>query len=250
MRRQGFEFAVSRPRVIYKQDENGKTLEPMELLMIEVPEQYVGAVMEKLGSRKAEIVNMGTRDTGMSHLEFRIPSRGLMGYRQQFLTDTNGNGSMNSVFDGYEPYKGDIPQRVQGSLVVFETGETSSYGLYNAQDRGMLFVGPGVEVYEGMIVGESPKSEDVAVNVCKKKHVTNMRAAGSDERCADAAHRAFTRTVAGFINDDELVEVTTEKYPSAQAHAVQGQRMKEMATTKKKLKRERDGKNDRKKAIP
>jgi len=233
MRRQGFEFAVSRPRVIYKQDENGKPLEPMELLMIEVPEQYVGAVMEKLGSRKAEIVNMGTRDTGMSHLEFRIPSRGLMGYRQQFLTDTNGNGIMNSVFDGYEPYKGDIPQRVQGSLVVFETGETSSYGLYNAQDRGMLFVGPGVEVYEGMIVGESPKSEDVAVNVCKKKHVTNMRAAGSDE-----ALRLTPPTVLSleqsleFINDDELVEVTPKSIRLRKRTLSKEQRMKEMARKK------------------
>lgn len=209
MRRQGYEFAVSRPQVIYKQGENGELLEPMELLMIEVPENYVGAVMEKLGSRKAEIVNMGTRDTGVSHLEFRIPSRGLMGYRQQFLTDTNGNGIMNSVFDGYEPYKGDIPQRVQGSLVVFEAGETSSYGLFNAQDRGALFVGPAVPVYEGMIVGQSPKNEDIVVNVCKKKHVTNMRAAGSDE-----ALRLTPPTVLSleqsleFINDDELVEVT------------------------------------------
>ena len=209
MRRQGYEFAVSRPQVIYKQGENGELLEPMELLMIEVPENYVGAVMEKLGSRKAEIVNMGTRETGASHLEFRIPSRGLMGYRQQFLTDTNGNGIMNSVFDGYEPYKGDIPQRVQGSLVVFETGETSSYGLFNAQDRGALFVGPAVSVYEGMIVGQSPKNEDIVVNVCKKKHVTNMRAAGSDE-----ALRLTPPTVLSleqsleFINDDELVEVT------------------------------------------
>ncbi len=209
MRRQGYEFAVSRPQVIYKQGENGELLEPMELLMIEVPENYVGAVMEKLGSRKAEIVNMGTRETGASHLEFRIPSRGLMGYRQQFLTDTNGNGIMNSVFDGYEPYKGDIPQRVQGSLVVFETGETSSYGLFNAQDRGALFVGPAVSVYEGMIVGQSPKNEDIVVNVCKKKHVTNMRASGSDE-----ALRLTPPTVLSleqsleFINDDELVEVT------------------------------------------
>ena len=209
MRRQGYEFAVSRPQVIYKHGENGELLEPMELLMIEVPENYVGVVMEKLGSRKAEIVNMGTRETGASHLEFRIPSRGLMGYRQQFLTDTNGNGIMNSVFDGYEPYKGDIPQRVQGSLVVFETGETSSYGLFNAQDRGALFVGPAVSVYEGMIVGQSPKNEDIVVNVCKKKHVTNMRAAGSDE-----ALRLTPPTVLSleqsleFINDDELVEVT------------------------------------------
>ena len=233
MRRQGFEFAVSRPQVIYKRDEDGKLLEPMELLMIEVPEQYVGAVMEKLGSRKAEIVNMGTRDTGVSHLEFRIPARGLMGYRQQFLTDTNGNGIMNSVFDGYEPYKGDIPQRVQGSLVVFETGETSSYGLFNAQDRGDLFVGPGVEVYEGMIIGESPKNEDVTVNVCKKKHVTNMRAAGSDE-----ALRLTPPTVLSleqsleFINDDELVEVTPKSIRLRTRILSREQRMKEMSKKK------------------
>ena len=227
MRRQGFEFAVSRPQVIYKEDAEGHRLEPMELLMIEVPEAYVGAVMEKLGSRKAEIVNMGTRDTGVSHLEFRIPARGLMGYRQIFLTDTNGNGIMNSVFDGYEPYKGDIPQRVQGSLVVFETGETSSYGLYNAQERGELFVGPGVEVYEGMIVGESPKDEDIAVNVCKKKHVTNMRAAGSDE-----ALRLTPPTVLSleqsleFINDDELVEITPKSIRLRKRILSKEQRMK------------------------
>ncbi|MBE6763437.1 MAG: translational GTPase TypA [Ruminococcaceae bacterium] len=208
MRREGYEFAVSNPRVIFK-EEDGVLLEPMELLMIEVPELYVGAVMEKLGSRKAEIVNMGTRDTGTSHLEFRIPARGLMGYRQQFLTDTNGNGIMNSVFDGYEPFKGEITQRMQGSLVSYETGETSAYGLFNAQDRGELFVGAGVAVYEGMIVGQSPKNEDITVNVCKKKHVTNMRAAGSDE-----ALRLTPPTVLSleqsleFINDDELVEVT------------------------------------------
>ena len=233
MRRQGFEFAVSRPQVIYKKDENGKLLEPMELLMIEVPEQYVGAVMEKLGARKAEIVNMGTRDTGVSHLEFRIPARGLMGYRQQFLTDTNGNGIMNSVFDGYEPYKGDIAQRVQGSLVAFETGETSGYGLFNAQDRGIMFVGPGLPVYEGMIVGQSPKNEDVAVNVCKKKHVTNMRAAGSDE-----ALRLTPPTVLSleqsleFINDDELVEVTPKSIRLRKRILSKEQRMKEGAKKK------------------
>ncbi len=233
MRRQGFEFAVSRPQVIYKKDENGHLLEPMELLMIEVPETYVGAVMEKLGTRKAEIVDMGTRDTGMSHLEFRIPSRGLMGYRQQFLTDTNGNGIMNSVFDGYEPYKGEIPQRVQGSLVVFETGETSTYGLYNAQERGVMFVGAGVEVYEGMIVGQSPKNEDVAVNVCKKKHVTNMRASGSDE-----ALRLTPPTVLSleqsleFINDDELVEVTPKSIRLRKSILSKEQRMKEYAKKK------------------
>ena len=208
MRREGYEFAVSNPRVIYKEID-GVQHEPMELLMIEVPEVYTGAVMEKLGSRKAEIVNMGTRDTGTTHLEFRIPARGLMGYRQQFLTDTNGNGIMNSVFDGYEPFKGEIVQRMQGSLVSFETGDTSAYGLYNAQDRGELFVGAGVPVYEGMIVGLSPKNEDITVNVCKKKHVTNMRASGSDE-----ALRLTPPTVLSleqsleFINDDELVEVT------------------------------------------
>ncbi|MBR5540283.1 MAG: translational GTPase TypA [Clostridia bacterium] len=233
MRRQGYEFAVSRPQVIYKQDENGGRLEPMELLMIEVPEHYVGVVMEKLGSRKAELLNMGTRDAGASHLEFRIPSRGLMGYRQQFLTDTNGNGIMNSVFDGYEPYKGDIPQRTQGSLVVFETGETSSYGLFNAQDRGMLFVGPSVQVYEGMIIGQSPKSEDITVNVCKKKHVTNMRAAGSDE-----ALRLIPPTVLSleqsleFINDDELVEVTPESIRLRKRILSKEQRMKEYAKKK------------------
>ena len=233
MRRQGYEFAVSRPQVIYKHDENGALLEPMELLMIEVPEHYVGVVMEKLGSRKAELLNMGTRDTGSSHLEFRIPSRGLMGYRQQFLTDTNGNGIMNSVFDGYEPYKGDIPQRVQGSLVVFETGETSGYGLFNAQDRGTLFVGPAVPVYEGMIIGQSPKSEDITVNVCKKKHVTNMRAAGSDE-----ALRLTPPTVLSleqsleFINDDELVEVTPENIRLRKRILSKEQRMKEYAKKK------------------
>ncbi len=233
MRRQGYEFAVSRPQVIYKEDASGNVLEPMELLMIEVPEQYVGAVMEKLGPRKAEIRNMGTRDTGISHLEFRIPSRGLMGYRQQFLTDTNGNGIMNSVFDGYEPLKGEIPQRVQGSLVVFETGETSTYGLYNAQERGTLFVGAGVPVYEGMIVGQSPKDEDIAVNVCKKKHVTNMRASGSDE-----ALRLTTPTVLSleqsleFINDDELVEVTPLTIRLRKKILSQEQRMKQAAKKK------------------
>ena len=233
MRRQGYEFAVSRPQVIYKEDENGKRLEPMELLMIEVPEQYVGAVMEKLGSRKAEIVNMGTRDTGISHLEFRIPSRGLMGYRQQFLTDTNGNGIMNSVFDGYEPYKGDIPQRVQGSLIVHETGETSSYGLFNAQDRGTMFVGAGVPVYEGMIVGESPKSDDIVVNVCKKKHVTNMRAAGSDEalRLVPPTTLSLEQSLE-FINDDELVEVTPKSIRLRKTILSKELRMKEFSKKK------------------
>ncbi|MCQ2405129.1 MAG: translational GTPase TypA [Clostridia bacterium] len=209
MRRQGYEFAVSNPRVIMKKDENGKLLEPMELLMIEVPETYVGSVMERLGNRKAELINMGTRDTGISHLEFRVPSRGLMGYRQKFLTDTNGHGIMNSLFDGYDEYKGDIPQRTQGSLVCFETGETTGYGLWNAQDRGAMFVGPATPVYEGMIVGECPKNEDITVNVCKKKHVTNTRASGSDEalRLTPPVNLSLEQSLE-FINDDELVEIT------------------------------------------
>ncbi|MDD4414385.1 MAG: translational GTPase TypA [Oscillospiraceae bacterium] len=233
MRRQGYEFAVSRPRVIFKNDDKGRLLEPIELLMIEVPEQYVGAVMEKLGTRRAELVNMGTRDTGMSHLEFRIPSRGLMGYRQQFLTDTNGNGIMNSIFDGYELYKGEIPQRIQGSLVVFETGETTTYGLYNAQERGNLFVGAGLSVYEGMIIGESPKSEDIVVNVCKKKQLKNMRAAGSDD-----ALRLTTPTTLSleqsldFINDAELVEITPKSIRLRKIILSKEQRMKELSKKK------------------
>ena len=208
MRRQNYEFQVSRPSVIFK-EENGKKLEPMELLMIEVPDNYVGAVMEKLGTRKAELLNMGTRDSGTTHLEFKIPSRGIMGYRSEFLTDTNGNGIMNSVFDGYEPYKGEIPQRVQGSLVVFETGETTTYGLYNAQERGQLFIGAGVPVYAGMVVGVSPKQEDITVNVCKKKQLTNTRAAGSDDALRLVPPRKLSLEQSlEFLADDELLEVT------------------------------------------
>lgn len=208
MRRQDYEFQVSAPHVIFKEI-NGKKYEPIELLMIEVPENYVGVVMEKLGARKAEIVNMGTRGTGTSHLEFRIPSRGLMGYRQEFLTDTNGNGIMNSVFDSYEPYKGDMVIRPQGSLIAHETGMSTGYGLFYAQDRGRMFIGPGVEVYEGMIVGVSPKSDDIVVNVCKKKHATNTRASGSDEALKLTPHTVLSlEQCIEFIKDDELVEVT------------------------------------------
>ena len=208
MRRQDYEFQVSAPHVIFKEI-NGKKYEPIELLMIEVPENYVGVVMEKLGARKAEIVNMGTRGTGTSHLEFRIPSRGLMGYRQEFLTDTNGNGIMNSVFDSYEPYKGDMVIRPQGSLIAHETGVSTGYGLFYAQDRGRMFIGPGVEVYEGMIVGVSPKSDDIVVNVCKKKHATNTRASGSDEALKLTPHTVLSlEQCIEFIKDDELVEVT------------------------------------------
>ena len=211
MRREGYEFQVSRPNVIYKHDENGNLLEPIELLMIEVPENYVGAVMEKLGTRKAELINMGTRETGISHLEFKIPARGLMSYRSEFLSDTNGNGIMNHVFSDYETYKGDIEQRLTGSIVAYETGTTSSYGLFNTQERGRLFVGPGIEVYEGQIVGESPKNEDLVCNVCKKKQVTNMRAAGSDEALKLVPPSVFSLEKSlEFIKDDELVEVTPE----------------------------------------
>ncbi len=208
MRRQNYEFQVSRPQVITKMID-GVMCEPIEYLMIEVPDNYVGAVMEKLGSRKAELINMGTRESGITHIEFRIPARGLMGYRPEFLTDTNGNGIMNHVFDGYEPYKGEIITRHQGSLIAHETGETVAYGLFQAQDRGRLFVGPGVPVYEGMIVGASPKAEDITVNVCKKKHITNTRASGSDDalKLTPPTNLSLEQCLE-FIADDELVEVT------------------------------------------
>ena len=208
MRRQGYEFQVSPPEVIYKEI-NGKLHEPIELLMIEVPQDYVGAVMERLGSRKAELQNMGTRDGGMSHLEFLIPARGLMGYRSQFLTDTNGNGIMNHIFYKYEEYKGDIEQRSTGSIIVHETGETTGYGLFNTQSRGRLFIGPGVDVYEGMIVGENPKNEDIVCNVCKKKQATNMRAAGSDDalKLVPPSILSLEQSLE-FIKNDELVEIT------------------------------------------
>ncbi len=227
MRRQGYEFQVSRPKVIMKK-ENGVLLEPMELLIVEVPEQYVGSVMEKLGSRKGELENMGVRDGGMTHLEFKIPARGLIGYRSEFMTDTNGNGILNQLFAGYEPYKGDIQTRDRGSIVVHETGETTGYGLFNTQDRGRLFVGPGVPVYEGMIVGECAKSEDVVCNVCKQKHLTNTRASGSDD-----ALRLVPPTVLSleqcmeFIKDDELLEVTPTSLRLRKVILSKEQRMKQ-----------------------
>lgn len=209
MRRQGYEFQVSPPEVIYKQGENGEKLEPIELLMIEVPEEYVGSVMERLGTRKAEIKNMGTREGGVSHLEFLIPARGLLGYRSQFLTDTNGNGIMNHVFDSYQPYKGDIEQRSTGSIIAHETGEATGYGLFNTQSRGRLFIGAGTPVYEGMIVGENPKNEDIVCNVCKKKQMTNTRAAGSDDalRLVPPTRLSLEQSLE-FIKEDELVEIT------------------------------------------
>lgn len=212
MRRENYEFQVSRPQVILKKDsKTGETLEPMEIAIIEVPEEYVGSVMEKLCSRKGEIQNMDTRSTGMTHLEIKIPSRGLIGYRSEFLTDTNGNGIMNQLFSGYEPYKGEIQTRSRGSIVVHETGTTTGYGLWNTQDRGRLFVGPGVEVYEGMIVGECAKDEDIVCNVCKKKHVTNTRASGSDEalKLVPPTTLSLEQSME-FLADDELLEVTPQ----------------------------------------
>ena len=195
--------------VLYKKGEDGKLLEPIELLMIEVPEEYVGAVMERLGTRKAEIKNMGTRDGGTSHLEFLIPARGLLGYRSQFLTDTNGNGIMNHVLNSYKEYKGDIVQRTTGSIIAHETGEATGYGLYNTQSRGRLFIGPSTEVYEGMIVGENPKNEDIVCNVCKKKQLTNTRASGSDDALRLVPHSVLSLEQSlEFIKNDELVEIT------------------------------------------
>ncbi len=228
MRRQGYEFQVSRPTVIYKKID-GVMCEPIEYLIIEVPEDYVGAVMEKLGSRKAELVDMGTRDGGTTHIEYRIPARGLMGYRSEFLTDTNGNGIMNHVFDSYEPYKGDIVSRHQGSLVAHETGESTGYGLFNVQDRGRMFIGPGTPVYEGMIVGACPKNEDIVVNVCKKKHATNTRASGSDEALKLVPHTVLSLDQSlEFIAEDELVEVTPKNIRLRKMILSKEQRMKKM----------------------
>ncbi len=208
MRREGYEFQVSRPQVIMKEID-GELCEPIELLNIEVPEEYVGAVIEKVSSRKADMINMYPKDGGMTLLEFRVPSRGIIGYRSEFLTDTNGKGILNQIFDCYEPYKGEIIRRHHGSLVAHETGISTGYGLFAAQDRGRLFIGPGVEVYEGMVVGSTPKSEDITVNVCKKKHVTNMRASGSDEALKLTPHSVLSLEQSiEFIDDDELLEVT------------------------------------------
>ncbi len=208
MRRQGYEFQVSRPQVIFK-EKNGKRLEPIEELVVDVPEEFSGNVIEKLGSRKAEMTNMHPTENGYMRLEFKIPSRGLIGYRNEFLTDTKGNGVMNSVLDGFEEYRGEIEMRDRGSMIAWETGDTVTYGLANAETRGRLFVGPGVHVYEGMIVGENAKNEDLTVNVCKKKHVTNMRAAGSDDTVKLTPPLIMSlEQCLEFISDDELVEVT------------------------------------------
>ncbi len=209
MRREGYEFAVSKAEVLYKEDENGKKLEPMELCYIDVPEEFSGSVIEKLSQRKGELQNMGAASGGYTRLEFSIPSRGLIGYRGEFMTDTKGNGIMNSIFDGYGPYKGDIQYRKQGSLIAFEAGEAVTYGLYNAQERGTLFIGPGEKVYSGMVIGQNGRGEDMELNVCKKKQLTNTRSSSADEALRLTPPKVLSLEQAlEFIDTDELLEVT------------------------------------------
>ncbi len=208
MRRQGYEFQVSKPEVITIQ-QNGETYEPMEHLVVDVPEEYVGAIMEKLGTRKAEMTNMHNANLGYTRLDFIIPARGLIGYRTEFMTDTRGNGTMNHIFHGHEAWKGEIKNRLRGSICAWEAGDSVAYGLFNAQDRGSLFIGAGVSVYEGMVVGESSRGEDITINVCKRKQMTNMRASGSDEalRLVPPINMSLEQCME-FIADDELVEIT------------------------------------------
>ena len=209
MRREGYEFAVSKAEVIYHYDENGKKLEPIEQCIIDVPEEFAGNVIQVLGQRRGELQNMGTANGGYTRLEFKIPSRGLIGYRGQFMTDTKGNGIMNTIFLDYEPYKGDIAYRKQGSLIAFESGTAVTYGLFNAQERGVLFIGAGEEVYSGMIIGESGKSEDIEVNVCKTKHLTNTRTSASDEALRLVPPKIMSLEQAiEYVDTDELLEVT------------------------------------------
>ncbi|MGN1204946.1 MAG: translational GTPase TypA [Lachnospiraceae bacterium] len=209
MRREGYEFAVSKAEVLYKEDEEGHKLEPMELTYIDVPDEFSGVVIEKLSQRKGELRSMGNGAGGYTRLEFSIPSRGLIGYRGDFMTDTKGNGIMNSVFDGYGPYKGDIQYRKQGSLIAFENGESITYGLFNAQERGTLFIGPGVKVYSGMVIGFNGRGEDIEVNVCKKKQLTNTRSSSADEALRLVPPKLMSlEQCLDFIDTDELLEVT------------------------------------------
>ncbi len=209
MRREGYEFAVSKAEVLYKKDADGKLLEPMETAYVDVPEEFTGTVIEKLSQRKGELRNMGTASGGYTRLEFSIPSRGLIGYRGEFLTDTKGNGIMNTSFDGYAPYKGDIQYRKQGSLIAFETGESVTYGLFQAQERGVLFLGAGEKVYSGMVIGQNAKTDDIEVNVCKTKHLTNTRSSGADDALRLTAPKLLSLEEAlDFIDTDELLEVT------------------------------------------
>ncbi len=211
MRREGYEFAVSKAEVINKKDENGKTLEPMEVAYVDVPDEFSGTVISSLSERKGELLNMGSIAGGYTRLEFRIPSRGLIGFRGPFMTDTRGNGIINTIFEGYAPYKGDIAYRKTGSLIAFEAGEAVPYGLFNAQDRGALFIGPGTPVYSGMVIGSNPKSEDIEVNVCKTKHLTNTRTSASDEalRLTPPIVMSLEQCL-DFIDSDELLEVTPQ----------------------------------------
>ncbi len=209
MRREGYEFAVSKAEVLYKKDGNGKLLEPMETAYIDVPDEFTGTVIEKLSQRKGELQNMGTSNGGYTRLEFQIPARGLIGYRGEFLTDTKGNGIMNTAFDGYAPYKGDIQYRKSGSLIAFETGESVTYGLFGAQERGILFIGPGEKVYSGMVIGQNAKTDDIEVNVCKTKHLTNTRSSSADEALRLTPPKILSLEEAlDFIDTDELLEVT------------------------------------------
>ena len=211
MRREGYEFAVSKAEVLYHTDENGKRLEPMELAYIDVPDEFTGSVIDKLSQRKGELRNMTPITGGYTRLEFNIPSRGLIGYRGEFLTDTKGNGIINTIFNGYEPYKGDIQYRKQGSLIAFESGESVTYGLFSAQERGTLFIGPGEKVYSGMVVGQCAKAEDIELNVCKKKHLTNTRSSSADEALTLTPPKILSLEQAlDFIDTDELLEVTPE----------------------------------------
>ncbi|MCI9175623.1 MAG: translational GTPase TypA [Lachnospiraceae bacterium] len=211
MRREGYEFAVSKAEVLYHKDDKGKKTEPMELAYVDVPDEYTGAVIEKLSQRKGELQNMGPISGGYTRLEFSIPSRGLIGYRSEFLTDTRGNGIINTIFNGYEPYKGDIAYRKQGSLIAFESGESVTYGLFGAQDRGTLFIGPGEKVYAGMVIGQSAKPEDIELNVCKKKHLTNTRSSSADEALTLTPPKILSLEQAlEFIETDELLEVTPQ----------------------------------------
>ena len=209
MRREGYEFAVSKAEVLYKYDERGKLLEPMETVYIDVPDEFSGAVIQKLSLRKGELQGMAPAPGGYTRLEFAIPSRGLIGYRGEFMTDTKGNGILNQTFEGYGPYKGDISYRAKGSLIAFETGEALTYGLFNAQERGLLFISPGDPVYAGQVVGENPKTDDIEVNVCKAKHLTNTRASGSDEALKLVPPKVMSlEQCLDFIDTDELLEVT------------------------------------------
>ena len=209
MRREGYEFAVSKAEVLYKTDERGKKLEPMELVYVDVPEEFSGTVIQKLSLRKGELQGMSVASSGYTRLEFCIPSRGLIGYRGEFMTDTKGNGIMNTMFDGYAPYKGDIQYRKQGSLIAFEDGESVTYGLFSAQERGTLFIGPGEKVYSGMVIGQNGKAEDIELNVCKSKHLTNTRASGSDDALKLTPPKILSLEEAlDFIDTDELLEVT------------------------------------------